>query len=225
MRWRRCDGTRFRPGTRSLSAANLRTYSEKVVGRRIVALALLTVTALVSGSCGYFWRGPPPVRLVAQVVEEANCAIPSSLIGHSALPIARAYEPSPLPGAIPDGFEPVAAITCDPWHSSTVGPDLTVTFYEHRWTGDFTEVVKNLKRPSEGQRLDQDTCPVASLAALPDLWLINSDGLAMRPSYPVDECNFAWIRGLRDVERLDEVATIEHRVQLTLGGLVDVLGR
>lgn len=130
----------------------------------------------------------------------------------------------PRPGTVPDDFEPVAAITCDPTPARTVNADLTVSFGEHRWEGDFSAAIEKLNARSEGSRIDQNTCPVASLAAIPDLWLIDAAGRAIRPSYPVDECKFRRIGGLSAVKALENVGRVDHRVMLWPLGVEQLMG-
>ncbi|SEM09275.1 hypothetical protein SAMN05444583_12236 [Rhodococcus maanshanensis] len=58
----------------------------------------------------------------------------------------------PRPGTVPDDFEPVAAITCDPTADRTVNADLTASFAEYRWEGGFSEAIAKMNAPSEGSR-------------------------------------------------------------------------
>jgi hypothetical protein len=115
-------------------------------------------------------------------------------------------------------------VTCDASPSRTVAADLTVSITEHRWEGDFSEAIAKLDADSEGPRLDQDSCPIADLAAVEDLWLVDAQGRAVRPSYPVDDCNFQRIGGLREVEALEEVSRTEHRIRLWPDGVQRLMG-
>ena len=161
-------------------------------------------------------RGPVPVRAEAQIVDKAVCSMPDDA---QSLGVVPPFELLPVSGAqsgaVPAGFSPVAAITCGDGLSSIVDAELTASFTERRWEGDLSTAVSRLNAPSEGPRLDQNTCPVASSAPIPDLWLIDAGGSAVRPSYPVDECGFRQIGGLNEVEALTEVGRVDHRVQLT----------
>ncbi|SEM09245.1 hypothetical protein [Rhodococcus maanshanensis] len=62
------------------------------------------------------------------------------------------------------------------------------------------------------------------MVAIPDLWLIDATGRAIRPSYPVDECKFQRIGGLRAVEALENVGRVDHRVQLWPDGVEQLMG-
>jgi hypothetical protein len=185
-------------------------------------VAVFLVSATVLAGCGYL-QGPAPVRGPAEIVSAATCRMPVDLDGIAATPPDLVAN-QPRPGTVPDDFEPVAAITCDPTADRTVNADLTAGFVEHRSEGDFSEAVAKLNARSEGSRIDQDTCGIASMVAIPDLWLIDAAGRAIRPSYPVDECKFQRIGGLRAVEALENVGRVEHRVQLSPDGVEQLMG-
>ncbi|MET4612175.1 hypothetical protein ABIC28_003167 [Rhodococcus sp. PvR044] len=153
----------------------------------------------------------------------ATCRMPVDLDGIATTP-PDLVAMQPRPGTVPDDFEPVAAITCDPTSARTINADLTASFAEHRWEGDFSGAIAKLNAPSEGSRLDQGTCGIASMVAIPDLWLIDAAGRAIRPSYPVDECKFQRIGGLRAVEALENVGRVDHRVQLRPDGVEQLMG-
>ncbi len=179
-----------------------------MISKRIFSVATLAVAL---AGCGGFPKEPAPERTPAEIVATATCGLPPSLDGIAAQ--TPTVSP-PRPGTIPDDFVPVAAITCDALPSHAIGADLTISFTEHRWEGDFTAAIAKLNAPSEGLRIDQNSCPIASLAAIPELWLIDAHGRALRPSFPVDECKFEQFGGLREVEALTQTDQIEHLLQL-----------
>jgi len=190
---------------------------------RVTRAAALTVMVLAIGAGAYFsgllhLRGPAPDRPTAEVVDAAVCRTPYALDGLAAPPPALLPQSTARPGTVPKGFAPVAAITCDAEPENTVSADLGVTTRAHRWVGDFSEAVAKLNVPSKGRRLDQQSCPIASMVRLPDLWLVDAGGRALRPSYPVDDCGFQRIGGLRAVETLTEVETIDYRFTLSPSG-------
>ncbi|MHA4854431.1 hypothetical protein L1080_033590 [Rhodococcus sp. MSC1_016] len=197
--------------------------SVHTMDRRRLLTAVVALTALISG-CSLI-RGPAPDRDPAEIVAAAVCRMPqgSELLGVTP-PAELMRAPSPRPGTVPSDFEPVAAITCDEWLANSVAADLTGSFAEHRWEGDFAAAIDKLNAPSEGQRLDQNSCGTASLAPIPDLWLIDARGRALRPSYPVDDCGFLKIGGLREIEKLDQVDRIEHYVRHTPDSLQQLMG-
>lgn len=160
-------------------------------------------------------HGPGPARLTAEIVPTAVCDIPYDLVGVAVPPAELLPQSSARRGTVPDDFVPVAALTCDPNSGRTLSVDMIVTASAHRWEGDFSAAIPKLNAPSEGRRLLQGSCPVASLVRLPDLWLVDADGRGLRPSYPVDDCGFQRIGGLTEIEGMAEVETIEYRFALS----------
>lgn len=96
-------------------------------------------------------------------------------------------------GSIPEDFEPIAVYVCDP----LLGIDPP--------TGDDGEVVGRLPS-TEPQRLEGDLAPLvaafaepndppwpgpcaASMVIVPDVWLVDDAGRAIRPAYPVTSCS------------------------------------
>ncbi len=174
--------------------------------------AITTVIAVAACTAA---RGPAPVRESAEIVDSAICRMPedATFLGLTP-PHELSLQVHPRVGVVPDDFTPIAAVTCDELLAQSVSAELNTTFVEHRWEGNFATAVERLNASSEGPRLDQDSCPIAGLVALPDLWLIDEHGRALRPSYPVDDCGFQQIGGLREVEALELTEHITHTVQL-----------
>lgn len=172
------------------------------------------MSAVALGGCTLA-RGPAPVRESAEVVDSAVCPLPfqAGLLGLTP-PDELVPQVDSRAGVLPDDFVPFAAVTCGENLASTVSAELTTAFDEKHLAGDFTRAVERLNAPSEGLRLAQDSCPVAGLAVLPDLWLVDERGRALRPSYPVDDCGFQQIGGLREVEALNLTDTVTHTLHL-----------
>lgn len=190
--------------------------------RRATFFVLVTVAVL--GACSLA-RGPVPDRDVAEIVERAGCGLPNDAVAlGAAAPRDLLPPPAPRRGTVPPGFEPAYAITCDPWLGYDVTADLTSSFSEHRWEGDFDGPIRRIDAPSEGKRLDSIGCPVASIAALPDLWLVAANGAAVMPSYPVDDCGFEQIGGLADIEEMTQASETRYDVQLTPAMLRERMG-
>ncbi|RVW09109.1 hypothetical protein EGT67_13230 [Prescottella agglutinans] len=190
---------------------------------RVVRPAALTVMVLSIGAAAYFsgllpFLGPGPERAAAEIVDAAVCRTPNELDGRASPPPELLPQSAARPGTVPEDFVPVAAITCDPESEDTMSADLVVATRAHRWEGDFRAAIADLNAPSWGRRLALQSCPTASMVRLPDLWLIDAAGRALRPSYPVDGCGFQRIGGLRAVEALTEVETVEHRFVLSPSG-------
>ena len=188
------------------------SHTHPAFARTLFACALVSVVALRGCTLA---RGPVPVRERAEIVDTTLCPLPvqAGLLGLTP-PDELVPQGGSRAGVVPDDFAPVAAVTCGEYLAQTVSAELTTTFDEKHWAGDFTRAIERLNAPSEGPRLNQDRCPIASLVALPDLWLVDDRGRAVRPSYPVDECGFQQIGGLREVEALDPTDTITHTLRL-----------
>lgn len=180
--------------------------------RTPVVFMLLVVMAL--GACSLA-RGPAPVRESAEIVGTPVCRVPyqAAFLGLT-LPDELVPQVESRAGVVPEGFRPVSAVTCGEVLVPSVSAELTTTFTEIHWSGDFTRAVERLNASSEGRRIDQDSCPIASSVPLPDLWLVDERGRALRPSFPVDDCGFQQIGGLREVEALEFADTVTHTVHL-----------
>ena len=114
-------------------------------------------------------------------------------------------------GAVPGDFEPVAVYVCDPMlqlaPEATSDPPLVLSTPEQ-----FAEAPPPAPEPAptpepvEPRRLEGDLAPLLAAFAVPndpkwpgpcaaigvivpDVWLIDADGRAIRPAYPVDGCN------------------------------------
>ncbi|MDI9901749.1 hypothetical protein QM716_17995 [Rhodococcus sp. IEGM 1409] len=189
--------------------------------RPSIAIALLLC---VSSGCTHA-REPVIARPHAEIGESAVCNLPAEgqYPGIEPPPeIAQAHWFRS--GTVPPDFEPAAAVTCDESFGPSITANLTTNFFEHQWEGDFTAAVAKLNAPSEGRRRDQGSCPVASMAPIEDLWLIDAQGRIVRPSYPVDECGFQQLGGLVEIEKLDEVRRTEHIVSLTSDAVLQRIG-
>lgn len=187
---------------------------------RRVAIAVMIV-AILAGAYGaglLDLRGPAPDRAPAEIVAAAVCRPPRMLDGVATPPPELASQSAARPGTVPDGFVPVEALTCDADLPATISAEREIVTHAHRWAGDFDLAVRMLDAPSQGRRLIS-SCGVASVVPLPDLWLIDAGGRAVRPSYPVDDCGFQRVGGLREVQALTEVETIPHRFTLFPAGV------
>lgn len=180
--------------------------------RTMVVFMVLAVMAL--GACSLA-RGPAPVRESAEIADGPVCRMPYQAVFLGlTLPDELVPQVESRAGVVPEDFRPVSAVMCGEVLTPSVSAELTTTFTETHWSGDFSRAVERLNASSEGRRIDQDSCPVASSVPLPDLWLVDERGRALRPSYPVDECGFQQIGGLREVETLELADTVTHTVHL-----------
>ncbi|EMY32701.1 hypothetical protein D477_018751 [Arthrobacter crystallopoietes BAB-32] len=131
-----------------------------------------------AGGTGEF--RPPP----AEVVAAHDCRLSPAVLMEGA-------EPTPLPGpeagSVPAGFAPVAAVRC----SASLE---TVEDAEGRWsavredrlTGDFDSLITALSQSSDEAGKNQ-LC-TADLELVPELWLLDGQGRAIRAAWPRDAC-------------------------------------
>ncbi|WP_149359385.1 hypothetical protein [Lolliginicoccus suaedae] len=166
---------------------------------------LLAATLLVAGAA----CGNEP-RQVAEVVGEAVCAIPAEAEHYGAIPPAELLPASDArPGAVPDGFEPVRAITCDRDLAREVSEDMTATFNEYRWEGDLSTAIRLLN----GRDRAQKECVAHSGSRAPDLWLIDAAGSAVRARPPLDECGLHRFAAILEIRALEQIERVEHAVR------------
>lgn len=46
------------------------------------------------------------------------------------------------------------------------------------------------------------------------MWLVDADGRAVEPSYPLGECGFDNTLGLFEIQKMSQISAVEHRAQL-----------
>lgn len=166
----------------------------------------LVIAVIVAGAVA--WNVTSPGRPVAGILsaDSLQCSIP----------FPDRYFGGDPDATVPSDFEPVAAITCDPFFGEDVAADRTVSYSEHRWEGDFSEAVALLNRRSEHSTWFPDSCADGySLAVLEEFWLLDSRGRAVRPGFPTDSCGLPKPGGLNVITELTEVERIEHRTLLS----------
>jgi len=118
---------------------------------------------------------------------------------------------------IPDGFEPVRAVTCEgAWNNGTGAEvvDHAVTWVEEHREGDMTAVLAGYRLPSEPPQ-EELTCLTDQLMP-PIVWLVDDHGMGMRaPGLPTGECGvFQWdaITAIRALPRTERIV---HRIPLS----------
>ncbi|MFO7689919.1 MAG: hypothetical protein R6W83_05100 [Cryobacterium sp.] len=158
---------------------------------RMMAGAAALSAALLLSACagpGGFAGGSAPAVLTQGV----DCLAPNLSGGDPVFPGTtatpdRQHPEAPLPGEVPTGFLPVTAVRCSflgafddergRWSAVTV----------ETLTGDFGRLVSALAEPDDQPQLDQ-ACTL-EMESVPELWLLNASGEAMRVSWPVTACN------------------------------------
>lgn len=77
-------------------------------------------------------------------------------------------------------------------------------------------MVELLNRPSEHETWFPDSCADDySLAVLPKFWLLDDDGRAVRPGFPLNSCGLAKPGALGAIEDLTSVGRTDHRLPLS----------
>lgn len=193
----------------------------------VVLAASLTTAGLV-----YLHERPPDRPAAAQVVGEVTCLDPGMFPGHFPPPLPQSFTP-PRSGTVPDGFHPVAVVTCDFASGRTyfgadgqnpAGEALVVN--EVRREGDLGELLGAMAARSDPQAWGIEAwwggkpgrgptdyrCTPGTTCAL--LWLVDRDGRAIRPSIPVDRSGADKVDGRYAIARLPVVSRIEHRLDV-----------
>ena len=117
---------------------------------------------------------------------------------------ARRTGPAPVAGAVPDGFEAVAAVQCRIAFSRP-HPLAPAVYEEVRLEGDIAALVAALALPPQAPESQADTICDASFVPTPVLYLVAADGRAVRPTFPHGACHprpepLAAVAALKPVE-------------------------
>ena len=180
---------------------------------------LLLVTACAAPGV----QAPRPVAVVVDT--GADCASTDDpFVDLPVPPVAPRESPAPPPaGSVPDDFSPTSAVLCEADLGATVEDDAG------RWTavrevtheGDPGLLLAALDAPDEPGGTGMCT---ADLEIVPDLWLVDDDGRALRAAWPRDTCGKT-LPGTREAlgalrvsgERLVPVSLVETREALDAG--------
>ena len=148
-----------------------------LVGRCWAAL-LLGAAAVLLAACGTPQRGEPPV---GEVIDSADCLASNLryLAGAPLLPAVGAHGPAPLPGTLPEGFRPTRATLCH-----LEDGDGGAAVVEELRAGDLRPVIDAfaLRSQPPGGSCDR------GFEAIPELFLVEADGRAVRMAWPLDRC-------------------------------------
>ncbi len=198
---------------------------------RDVGIVVLAAGIATAGAI-YLHERPPDRPDTAQVVPQVTCLDPGMFPGHFSPPLPQSFTPS-RSGTVPDDFDPVAVVTCDFVSGRTYfGPDgqnpagTALVVDEVRREGDLGELLGALSARSDpqawgieawwggkpGRGLTDDRCTPGT--ACPLLWLVDRDGRAIRPSFPVTRSGIPKVDAHYAIARLPAVAHIEHRLDV-----------
>jgi len=124
--------------------------------------------------------------------------------------------PAPEPTSIPDEFEPVRVVTCE----GSDGTNENANWIEEHRQGDLTAVLAGYALPTDPLRttqingVDLRTCMVDQMTP-PIVWLVDAQGLAMRPELPTGDCGeYKW-HAITAIRALPVTGRIEHRIPLS----------
>lgn len=161
---------------------------------RFTLAGAVTLALLLSGCAGLPGYPAATGAPVAQLVAGVDCQAPNlknkwMVFREGAAPqtdLSATHPDAPEPGMVPADFEPVAAYLCT--FSGSVDDD------QGRWaavtvetrTGDFGPLLSALAEPSDQAGFNQ-AC-TADMEFVPELWLENAPGEAMRAAWPSTAC-------------------------------------
>lgn len=152
---------------------------------------------------------PAPRPTIPGLVEPTclagNLLVSAGLVGSA--------PPAPEPTSIPDDFEPVRVVTCE----VSDGTDENATWIEEHRQGDLSAVLAGYELPTDPLattqingvdvrtcRIDQPTPPV--------VWLVDAQGLAMRPILPTGWCGgYKW-DAITAIRALPVTETVSHMI-------------
>ena len=161
-----------------------------------MAAGLAGLLALAASGCASNAPGAPdapdaPGGPVAEPVAEIDCRTEGTWM----LPdeLATPDPAIPVPGRVPDGFEPAAALRCTsltPGIEGTAPVDDTppgeVVVQVERFEGDLSPLVAALAEPDDA--IPADVVCTADMELVPPLWLEDVDGRLIPVHYPRNAC-------------------------------------
>ncbi|QCB49524.1 hypothetical protein E5720_09920 [Rhodococcus sp. PAMC28707] len=188
-----------------------------MIGRR-TGITALVVVLMALAAYGLQSTATPRDAGVVGSAEAFVCALPQDVGGFLTppSPFSSPGRVRPPPGTVPDTFTPVMAVVCDIDLGNHVAADGTATYVERHYTGDFDSAIEALNAPSARRSM---FCGTYGVAAPVDMWLVDADGRAMEPSYPLSDCGIDNTLGLYEIVKLDETAAVEHSVRIDAAGI------
>ncbi|RJT85224.1 hypothetical protein D6T64_20115 [Cryobacterium melibiosiphilum] len=158
-----------------------------------MTVAAFAAVLLLSGCAGQAGPGDSRDAAPAEVVAGVDCQAPNLNQGMPVYPSAP--EPAtdapvrpdaPAAGDVPAGFDPVTLYRCTFMDTVEDEQGLWSAVTVETLTGDFTRLVTALAEPDDEPVFNQ-AC-TADMELVPDLWLENAAGEAMRVAWPVTVC-------------------------------------
>lgn len=171
-----------------------RAQHRTLIASGTVALAVLLATVGCANRPGGAIDGEPPLPPDSEPAAQVDCRSEGSWW----FEMEETPDPSiPVPGRIPEGFAPSAALLCSVEEMSFVdldpveeggseaeveGPMIEVQRHE----GDFGPLLAALAEPDDP--IPADLFCTADMELVPPLWLEGTDGRVVPVHYPRDAC-------------------------------------
>ena len=171
-------------------------------------VAVLLVAGSVAG-CGQLSGNQP--RTDAVLVDAVDCTATQSILD-AGTQSTSSTEP-PAPGSVPADFLPAEVIRCAATLETVEdAAGLWSTVTQEHLAGNMDALVKALAQPSDAPR-ENEAC-TADMELVPDLWLLDANGTAMRAAWPTDSCGKTK-PGVHEVlAEMDVVESSRHQVAL-----------
>ena len=181
----------------------------------------MAVLALLGGCAGSGGVRPPPPA-VAEIAEAGPDCLADEVLAALFINTAAGTGSGrsvPAAGSIPPGFDPVRVVECrsapvtllnSP--ASATGSPLTIV--EVVLEGDLAPLIAALSRPSD--RVPADVACIAMFEFKPQIYLVDAQGGAVRPQWPVTACGFlhdgaaATLSGLSQISSTERVVAPGH---------------
>jgi hypothetical protein len=212
----------------------------RLAGSAVVA----GVTAALLTGCGGSGATPTPPMEAQETAEVAlggpDCLAREVLVELFGVEPAGSAPAASRSGVVPEGFEPVQVVLCRPGPLILVEPEprelataipsplptaptadashdrrpTTATVEQVTLAGDLAPLVTALARPSAPD--DGRPCP-AVWESKPQIYLVDADGGAVRPRWPVTACGFLQKGAAGSLAQLEEISTVDLTAEIDLG--------
>ncbi|TFD61660.1 hypothetical protein E3T39_06385 [Cryobacterium suzukii] len=161
---------------------------------RFALAGAATLALLLSGCAGLPGYPAATGTPVAQLVTDVDCQAPNLNFNWMVFPegtstqtdLTATHPDAPEPGRVPADFEPVSAYLCTFYGSVDDDQGRWAAVTVETRNGDFGPLLSALAEPSDQAGLNQ-AC-TADMELVPELWLENATGDAMRAAWPRTAC-------------------------------------
>lgn len=192
--------------------------SRAPAGRRsgwCAGVLVLALGFLLAGCGGALGGSEQYVHPPALVADSHDClAVGLGFSGLDPAPSASSATASAAPaqGSVPTGFEAQTVVRCSIDFDGVVDArGRWSAVREEHLTGDVDPMVEALRQPSE--RGGTIAC-TADMEILPELWLLDAAGSAVRAAWPTNACGKSKPGVARALAELEVTESIVHRIKL-----------